>query len=460
MRTQTKIAVIFFVVSLATIVALSASVYFFIIRYSFADFYKRLEIRGVVTAKAELDHEEASAAVLQEVREMHLEKLPEEKEYFYEITPGKTFEAEASELNIPLSFFDNLIQQGEATYRSDNTFFAGIKYQGKKGLYAVIVSADNYYNYHHLSYLRNIFFIGILAASLFSLSIAFVFSRQVFNPVKEITDRVKEISSQNLHLRLDSKKKANDEISGLETTFNNMLDRLETAFETQNNFISNASHELSTPLTTIIGEADVTLSKTRTTQEYIESLKVIVNEAERLEKITKSLLFLAQTGFTGTMQKYDKVRVDQLVWDVKSTIDKLNPKNKVQLNLSLMPDDPTKLKIRGNEQLLLLALTNIVNNACKYSNNQVVTLSIGTLEDHVLIVVKDSGIGIPENELKYIYDPFFRASNTKEYEGYGIGLPLTRNIIRLHSGEISVSSVVNQGTTVQLTFPIGNYSLG
>ena len=125
-----------------------------------------------------------------------------------------------------------------------------------------------------------------------------------------------------------------------------------------------------------------------------------------------------------------------------------------------MPEDPTKLKIRGNEQLLLLALINIVNNACKYSNNQVVTLSIGTLEDKVVIVVKDSGIGIPENELKYIYDPFFRASNTKEYEGYGIGLPLTRNIVRLHAGEITVTSKVNQGTVVQLTFPIGNYSIG
>jgi len=459
MRTQTKIALIFFVISMSTIVLLSASVYFFIIRYSFADFYKRLEIRGVVTAKSELDREEASAAVLQEVREMHLEKLPEEKEYFYEITSGKTFEKEARQLQVPISFFDDLLQKGEATFQNKNTFYAGIKYESRKGPYAVIVSADNYYNYHHLSYLRNIFFIGIVAASLFSLSIGVVFSRQVFNPVKEITDKVKEISSQNLHLRLDSKK-INDEISELETTFNNMLDRLETAFETQNNFISNASHELSTPLTTIIGEADVTLAKERTPKEYMDSLNVIVKEAERLEKITKSLLFLAQTGFTGSTLKFDKVRIDQLIWDVKSTIDKLNPKNKVQLNLSLMPDDPTKLKVRGNEQLLLLALTNIVSNACKYSNNQPVTLSIGTLEDKVIIVVKDLGIGIPENEIKFIYDPFFRASNTKEYEGYGIGLPLTRNIVRLHSGEIMVTSKVNQGTVVQLTFPVGNYTIG
>ncbi len=458
MRTQTKIAAIFFLVSLSTILVLSASVYFFIIRYSFTDFYKRLEIRGIVTAKAALDNEEASAAVLQEVRELHLERLPGEKEFFYEITPNKTFENEAMAHALPLSFFESILINGEATHQQNNTFYSGIKYTGRKGTYVVVVSADNYYNSHHLTYLRNIFLVGTIIASLFALSISIVFSKHVFTPVKEITERVRDISTHNLHLRLDASK-VNDEISELEITFNNMLDRLETSFETQNNFISNASHELSTPLTTIIGEADVTLAKNRTAEEYVDSLNIILSEAERLEKITKSLLFLAQTGFNGKTQKFDKVRTDQLLWDVKSTIDKINAKNKVQINLSLMPESPEKLKIKGNEQLLHLAISNIVSNACKYSNNQPVILSIGTADDKVVVVVKDSGIGIPAEELKYIYDPFFRASNTKEYEGYGIGLPLARNIVRLHQGEISVTSKVGEGTTVQLTFPIGNYTL-
>lgn len=453
MKTQTKIATVFFLVSLSTIILFSASVYFFVIQYSFEDFYKRLEIRGVITAKAELDHEEASQAVMQEVRKMHLEKLPEEKEYFIELTSGKTFDQEAKELRLPTSFFTNLISTGKATHQSGDTFFAGIRYSGKKGDYAVIISADNYYNSHHLSYLRNIFFIAIVVGSVLALSISIVFSRQVFNPVKEITDRVKKISSQSLHLRLESTK-VNDEISELEITFNNMLDRLETAFETQNNFISNASHELRTPLTAIIGEADVTLAKERSSQEYIHALNTILTEAERLDKITQSLLFLAQTGFTGKSQKFERMRADQLLWDVKGIIDKINPKNKVQLNLSLLPENPEQLKIKGNDQLLKLALTNLVNNACKYSNNQPVTLSIGTAGDKVVIVVKDTGIGIPEKELPYIYDPFFRASNAKDYEGYGIGLPLTRNIVRLHGGEIVVSSKVNEGTTVQLTFQL------
>ncbi len=458
MKTQTKIALVFFLISLVIILLLSVSIYFFTTRYSFTDFYKRLEIRGVVTAKAELDHEEASQAVMQEVRKLHLEKLPEEKEYFFEVKPGVTFESEAKKLDIPHSFFTSLLQNGEATHQNGDIFFAGIRYTGKVGDYLVIVSAANYYSAHYLRYLRYVLAIGIATASIFALFVSFVFSRQVFTPVREITDRVKEISSQSLHLRLESGG-VNDEISELEGTFNNMLDRLETAFETQNNFISNASHELSTPLTTIIGEADVTLSKIRTQQEYIASLSTILSEADRLEKITKSLLFLAQTGFDGKILKFDKVRVDQLLWDVKSTIDKINPKNKVQINTSLMPDNPEQLKIKGNEQLLHLALINLISNACKYSNNKPVVFSIGTSGENVILAIKDIGIGIPESELKFIYDPFFRASNASEFEGYGIGLPLARNIVRLHAGEITVISKEKEGTTVQILLPLGNYTL-
>lgn len=452
MKKQNEIALVFFLVAVTTVILLSAGVYFFIIRYSFSDFYKRLEIRGVVTAKATLDHEEASASVLREVREMHLEQLPEEKEYFIRIDEKTNLEAEAGKLDLPVTFFKQVLETGEASHQENDIFYAGIQYDGKDGRYIVIVSAYSYYNSHHLRYLRNIIYIGVAIVSILSIGIALLLSRQVFMPVREITNRVEEISTQSLHLRLEQRH-ANDEIGALEKTFNKMLDRLETSFATQNNFISNASHELSTPLTTIIGEAEVSLKKERTVNDYKESLKAILNQAERLDKITKSLLFLAQTGLRGKSLQSENIRVDQLLWDVKATIEKINPLSNIQINLSLLPDNPDKLYMAGNEQLLHLAVSNIVNNACKYSNYQPVSISIGTSEEKIVIVVKDTGIGIPEDEMKYIYDPFFRASNTSSYEGYGIGLPLTNNIVRLHDGEITISSRLGEGTTVQLTFP-------
>ncbi|MBP1652745.1 MAG: histidine kinase, partial [Bacteroidetes bacterium] len=218
----------------------------------------------------------------------------------------------------------------------------------------------------------------------------------------------------------------------------NMLDRLETAFETQNNFVSNASHELGTPLTAIIGEAELALNKQRSDAEYRQSIQVILGEAERLEHITKSLLRLAQTGFGGKGQQRERIRVDELIFSVKDTIDQINPDNKVL----------------GDAQLLHLAFSNIVQNACKYSDNHPVSVALAATDTNIILLIQDQGIGIPASELPFIYDPFFRASNTSGYKGYGIGLPLSRNIIRLHGGNIIVNSQQGKGTEIRITLPV------
>lgn len=108
-------------------------------------------------------------------------------------------------------------------------------------------------------------------------------------------------------------------------------------------------------------------------------------------------------------------------------------------------------------QLLLLALSNVVLNACKYSNNQTVTVGVASTDERVLIVVRDIGIGIPETELPYIFDPFFRASNVEHFKGYGIGLPLSRNIIRMHGGDIIVNSKMGEGTIIHISLPSSRF---
>lgn len=457
MKTKVKISILFTLVTGAIIMLLSGSVYYFAIRYAFEDFYKRLEIRAVVAAKALLEEDETDASVFDDVRRQHLEKLPNENEYFIQVTPGKDFSEESRSMGLPVSFFQEAVARKTATYRLRNTFYSAIFYSDNEGDFVVVVSADNNYSSQHLSDLRKIFLFAALITILLVLSVSVVFTRYVFTPVKNITERVKDISTHNLHLRLRPLN-GDDEISELTDTFNNVLDRLETAFETQNNFISNASHELRTPLTSIIGEADLALKRPRTPEEYVRSLQTIAVEAERLDNITKSLLFLAQTGFDGTKQKFTEIRVDELLWQVKETLDRINPKNAVGMDFSMLPENEDKMKINGIENLLHLALTNIVGNACKYSDNRPVKVAVASTGDKIVVIVKDSGIGIPAKEMPHIYDPFFRASNTHRYEGYGIGLPLARNIIRMHRGDLSVSSTENEGTLIQVTFPVASHT--
>lgn len=446
MKKNSRIILLFLIPFLIVIFLFGIFIYATVSNYSEDYLFQLLEARANKVAK------ERFAGETNFSKEEPSDKLPHEKDFFIPINDKLNTISESKKVGVDELFFKDVIKKGQARFVTNEYLYKGIKYKSKKSDFIVITVAENYFEINQAENLIKTMLFAITAAFLLLLYIAVYYSKNIFKPISAITEKVKEISSENLHLRL-SEDTAKDELYELTSTFNDMLDRIETSFETQNNFISNASHELRTPLTAIIGEADVVLAKPRQKEEYIEALKIILQEAEKLDNKTKALLFLAQTGFNGKIQKFEKVRIDQLIWDVKENLDTLNNKNRIHLDMELLPENPLKLKVNGNIQLLHLAFSNIISNACKYSDYNYVTVSIGASDDYVYIIIKDKGIGIPENEIKYIYDPFFRASNTKNYEGYGIGLPLTRNIIRMHNGKILVTSIENQGTTVQITLP-------
>ncbi len=458
MKLQNKIIYILLTAFIGYTLLFSGFIYYSISRFAFTDFYKRLEIRAIATAKIELEKQK-DGSVVQQLRQDYLEPLANEQHFILEdIDPKNIFDdPRLKEFNS--TFLRKVASDGIGTYSDHNTFYYGTIYRTpNQKEHLIILSAENYFITHHLAYLRNLIFTSLVIAFLLIVMFSIMFSRKIIEPIQNIINKTKKIGSENLHMRLEVPEN-NDSVRELAQTFNDMLNRLETSFETQKNFISNASHELNTPLTSIIGEADVALSKIRKTEEYIESITAILGEAEKLQKKTQALLLLAQTGFDGKRQKFGKVRMDQLILDVKETVEKIQTKTKICLDFSLLPENPLLLKVMGNEQLLHLAVSNIVLNACKYSDGKTVNIALGVMDGNIIVIVKDTGIGIPADEMEYIYDPYFRASNTKNHEGYGIGLPLARNIIRIHDGELKVYSKINKGTTVEINLPKGNFVL-
>lgn len=456
MKTRSRIIFMLSSIILGIILVFSLFLYTFISGYAFTDFYKRLETRSNSTAHIYLERENEN---LEKFREEYLVRLPEERHYILEVTDEKALGRQASEHALALPLLQRTWASGVGTYRNNNILYCGIRYKASNGKnYIVVTSARNYYFSKLMSYLARVLIVLVLASAVLIVFVSYWMYQRLIKPVKSITVKVNQIGSENLNIRLPGSEN-DDELGELIQTINGMLDRLETSFETQNNFISNASHELNTPLTSIIGEADVALARSRSSEEYVETLRSILEEAEKLDKKTKALLYLAQTGFNGKAVKFDKVRIDQLIFDVQETVKRINPRQQVEIDFSTFPDTPAKLKVKGNEQLLHLALSNIILNACKYSHNKPVRVSLVHNQGFISVLVKDWGIGIPKNEIKYIYDPFFRASNTANFEGYGIGLPLTRNIIKIHHGELYVASEENGGTLVEIKLPLGNFHL-
>ncbi len=448
MEIAKKITFLFAILSAIIISLLSGFVWYFSNEFAFEDFYKRLEARVNITAQIKTS---TSKSILEKVRNQYLERLPDEKEYILE-RDHKQADIPQIATSLPSSFYEKINEGKMARYRKENHFYAGKYFGNKDQGYIVIISANDPFGFRELKDLQKILIAGFFLSIILSFIVGWKFSNYMLNPLRNIIKSVKKIKAENLHLRLDVKS-GGDEMSTLSQTFNNMLNRLETAFETQNNFISNASHELRTPLTIISGEVELALRHVDDKKSQEQALNKIKDEADRLEHILTSLLGLAQSGFNGKNQPWEEVRMDELLWDIKAAVNQVHTESIIEIDFSKLPPEEELLTLKANKNLIKLAITNIVSNACKYSNYKPVLITIENKLNMLSIMIKDQGIGIPQDDVQHIFEPFYRASNTSEFKGYGVGLPLSLNIIRLHRGSIVISSQEKIGTEIKVLLP-------
>ena len=185
----------------------------------------------------------------------------------------------------------------------------------------------------------------------------------------------------------------------------------------------------------------------REKDEYKIALQSVVKEAEKLNSLISSLLELSQASIDST--ELQKIQLDELLWEVVDEWDNKSGLVKVSYNL---PENTEKYTVQGNRRLLFIAISNILKNAIKFSEGKEVLCTIFCNEKGVNITIKDQGMGIENNELRNIFQPFYRAPNAIKHPGSGIGLSLAEKIIRLHNGKIEVISVINEGTIFTVLF--------
>jgi signal transduction histidine kinase len=453
MKLQTKITLLFCGISTLGLLLINASIFYFVSEFNFEDFFKRLEARVNLAAETNINPDKQSLAY-KEVRNRYLEKLANEKEFIIRLDTAKV-PGYTKQIELPESFYQEVFKNKKARLNIDNRFYAAKVFTSQNEKYLVIVTANDPYGFKELEELKSVLMIIFFVSIILTYIAGKIFSFYTIQPVRGIIKRVKNITANNLHLRLDDVR-GKDEIAELVLTFNNMLTRLETAFETQNNFVSNASHELRTPLTIITSETELLLASGTIPDEVKTSIQTVLHEAEKLGHILASLLGLAQSGFDGKKQNWHKIRVDELVLEVADSVKKIDRESVIDIDFSALPDDERLLCTEGNVNLLQLAVSNIVLNACKYSNNRPVLVQLTVENGRIIIKVTDKGIGIPEQDQQHIFEPFYRASNTSKFQGHGIGLPLTLNIIRLHKGSIGIRSQEQVGTEIQVLLPVAS----
>jgi len=297
----------------------------------------------------------------------------------------------------------------------------------------------------------------ILCCSFFgSLIIVFIsgyyFSNRLLKPIKKIADDVNEISAQNLTRRIGSDT-ANDEWKYLTDTLNELLNRLQDSFEIQRRFISNASHELTNPLSAISSQLEVSLQRPRESGEYKEVIQSVFQDVLHLNNLIHTLLEFAKASGSAGGLEISLVRIDEVLLKLKSEISKLNKTYTIILDFQELPEDEEALLVFGNEKLLFTSLNNIVSNACKYSEDRLANVMLEVRNKEAIITITDKGKGIEMHDLENIFHPFYRSESSKDLPGTGLGLTLANRIIKLHKGYITVNSVIDKGTVFVITLP-------
>jgi two-component system, OmpR family, sensor histidine kinase ArlS len=305
----------------------------------------------------------------------------------------------------------------------------------------LVIAAAGYdiFGWQTLNRLSLILIFSFIIGVIIAIVSGYIFSQRLLRPVRVIADEVKEISAQSLAKRFQTSK-TRDEWNYLSNTLNELLDRLQESFELQRRFISNASHELSTPLASISSQLDVTLQKERPVEEYKKVMQSVYEDIQHMGKLTHTLLEFAKASKTTGGIDIKLVRVDEIILRLPSELNKLNNDYSVAVEFRDLPEDEENLAVLGNQELLLTAIKNILLNACKYSEDHRAEILLQVEKENICISVTNHGRPIPAQELDNIFQPFYRLEENRSAGGFGLGLSLAKRIIKLHEGKISVIS--------------------
>ena len=306
--------------------------------------------------------------------------------------------------------------------------------------------------YELLDSIQQMLMLLLLGTAIIISVVAFFISEIIIRPLKKILRVVRRMGEGHLDQRIDHKGR--DEFAQLANAFNNMSDELEHVDKTREEFVSNVSHELKTPLSAMKVLSESLLLQDGLPEDiYKEFLRDINSEIDRMDRIVNDLLTLVKMDQRDMPLLVQQIDLNHLT---EGVLKRLYPLAEAK-HIELLCEDIRHVNIMGDEMRLGLAISNLVLNGIKYtSEGGRVLVTIDADHQNAFISVEDTGIGIAEEELGKIFTRFYRVDKTRDRDtgGTGLGLAITYGAVRMHNGSIRVASTEGEGTTFTVRLPL------
>jgi heavy metal sensor kinase len=294
--------------------------------------------------------------------------------------------------------------------------------------------------------------VTVLLVVTLSASGGFLIAKKALKPVRNISETIDRVSETNLSERI-ALSNIPDELRKIADSFNRVFGSLEMAFNRQRQFVSDASHELKTPLAVIISHTEITLRKDREPREYRAALTAILDAAGMMSLIIGKLMTLARFSSDTFALRAQDVPLDEIIDKSLKLLRPLAEEKGIGIDMSA----GKKYTVYGDSEALLEAFVNIVDNAIKYNvPGGRIGISMRQEDESIVTDITDTGIGISEGELEKVFDRFYRVdkSRSRASGGIGLGLSICSEIIRQHGGRIELESQLRAGTIVSVSLPI------
>jgi signal transduction histidine kinase len=298
--------------------------------------------------------------------------------------------------------------------------------------------------------LRIIMFISVPLYGLLASAGGLFLAKRALRPIDYITKTAHEISKGDLTQRLKLNK-TEDEVGRLATTFDEMLDKLESSIKKERQFASDASHELRTPISVITAQAEEVLIGKREIDEYKEAIETIRNESKKMSHIISQLLMIYRSDEGRYKFHFEILNLNMIIEDIVNEFQDVAVAN--GLNISFKTEE--EIKIKADQTLITRLFINIIDNAIKYTNRDgKINIRLSRINNYSVTVIEDTGIGISEKDMPYIFDRLYQVDKSREDRGTGLGLAIAKSITDLHKGEMLVESKLNSGSKFIIKLPL------
>ena len=446
MKIKDRLSINFTLISNGMLLIVLCSVYFIFMKFLEADFYTRLKDRTMVTAELYLEADEISRDALDKVRNRYLEKLSDEVIRIYDKNNKASFIGDNSRYWTEQTI-NKVRKEGKIRFKDGDHQVVGIYYKDNQGDFVILASAADLSSANRLSKLFKIMAATFVVFSILLLLSGRWVAQKILQPLQLLMEEVQKVGSGNLEFRVKQTDNK-DEINELARSFNQLIEELEQAFILQKTFVANASHELRTPVTSVIMSAELALSKERDPEHYKKTLISVLEDSTKINHIITGLLTLAKADLELSSAQLAPLNLLETLYDLQAEW----AKKDLHVALNTV-SNATDIQVLANPILLQIAFNNIIANGFKFSENQTVTCNIACIKNEMSVRITDKGVGIAAEDLEHIFNPFYSKSERIGQTGDGMGLYMASKIIHLFKGKIKIGPATGSGSTFTVVLP-------